>query len=169
MGNRRDHFESLKDMWEMFQIILNERKRRAIDPTLAILRQCAAEPVSTSAAEQYAHKRIKAMLVVFEETTFPLRRSQTDAGKRIAPDSAAENTGEAADLRRRRRTRSHLCEFSFPSSKAVFSPQSIGADGGITSFTASICVFWSKSRASWNANPSCQASESETSIERCLR
>lgn len=53
----------------MFQIILDERKRREIDPTLAILRQCAAEPVSTSAAEQYAHKRIKAMLVFFEETT----------------------------------------------------------------------------------------------------
>jgi DNA-binding transcriptional regulator GbsR (MarR family) len=69
LGDRRDHFESLKDVWEMFQIILDERKRREIDPTLAILRQCAAEPVSTSAAEQYAHKRIKAMLVFFEETT----------------------------------------------------------------------------------------------------
>lgn len=73
-------------MWEMFQIILNERKRRAIDPTLAILRQCAAEPVSTSAAEQYAHKRIKAMLVFFEETTFlyeEVRRMPVSALRQI--------------------------------------------------------------------------------------
>src|ERR1700730_9982610 len=59
LGDRRDHFESLKDVWEMFQIILDERKRREIDPTLAILRQCAAEPPTTSAPEHYAYKRIK--------------------------------------------------------------------------------------------------------------
>src|SRR5438445_2537861 len=34
MGDRRDHFESLKDVWELFQIILNERKRREIDRTV---------------------------------------------------------------------------------------------------------------------------------------
>ena len=28
MGDRRDHFESLQDVWEMFQIVLDERKRR---------------------------------------------------------------------------------------------------------------------------------------------
>src|SRR6478736_3112940 len=45
MGDRRDHFESMKDVWEMFQIVLDERKRREIDPTLAILRECLAEAV----------------------------------------------------------------------------------------------------------------------------
>jgi DNA-binding transcriptional regulator GbsR (MarR family) len=69
LGDRRDHFESLKDVWEMFQIILDERKRREIDPTLAILRQCAAEPPTTSPAENYAQKRIKEMLGFFEETS----------------------------------------------------------------------------------------------------
>src|SRR5688572_26727821 len=28
MGDRRDHFESLKDVWELFQVIIAERKRR---------------------------------------------------------------------------------------------------------------------------------------------
>src|SRR6476620_7537873 len=32
MGDRRDHFESMKDVWEMFQVILEQRKRREIDP-----------------------------------------------------------------------------------------------------------------------------------------
>ncbi len=46
-GDRRDHFESLKDVWEMFQIILDERKRREIEPTLAILDECLAEAQAT--------------------------------------------------------------------------------------------------------------------------
>jgi DNA-binding transcriptional regulator GbsR (MarR family) len=69
LGDRRDHFESLKDVWEMFQIILDERKRREVDPTLAILRQCVAEPASTAPGEHYAQKRIKEMLGFFEETS----------------------------------------------------------------------------------------------------
>ena len=43
LGDRRDHFESLKDVWEMFRIILEERKRREIDPTLRVLQECVAD------------------------------------------------------------------------------------------------------------------------------
>src|SRR5688572_9757285 len=31
MGDRRDHFESMKDVWEMFRVILDERKKRETD------------------------------------------------------------------------------------------------------------------------------------------
>ncbi len=43
LGDRRDHFTSHTDVWEMFSRILEERKRREIDPTLALLRTCVAE------------------------------------------------------------------------------------------------------------------------------
>src|SRR5947207_13772047 len=43
MGDKRDHFESMKDVWEMFRMVLDERKRREIDPTLAMLRECILE------------------------------------------------------------------------------------------------------------------------------
>src|SRR5271163_103469 len=43
LGDKRDHFESMKDVWEMFRVVLDERKRREIDPTLAMLGQCLAE------------------------------------------------------------------------------------------------------------------------------
>ena len=43
LGERRAHFEALKDVWEMFQIILDERKKRECDPTLHVLRELAAE------------------------------------------------------------------------------------------------------------------------------
>src|ERR1700757_3653320 len=28
LGDKRDHFESMKDVWEMFRVVLDERKRR---------------------------------------------------------------------------------------------------------------------------------------------
>src|SRR5438270_7203126 len=34
MGDRRDHFESIKDVWELYRQVMDERKRREIDPTL---------------------------------------------------------------------------------------------------------------------------------------
>src|SRR5919206_3633896 len=43
LGDRRDHFESLKDVWEMFRIIVDERRKREADPTLAMLRDAVAE------------------------------------------------------------------------------------------------------------------------------
>src|SRR5437588_8048177 len=43
LGDKRDHFESMKDVWEMFRVILDERKKRESDPTLAMLRESVAE------------------------------------------------------------------------------------------------------------------------------
>ena len=40
-GQRREYFESLSDVWEMFGIIAAERKRREMDPVLETIRQCA--------------------------------------------------------------------------------------------------------------------------------
>jgi len=36
MGDRRDHFESFKDLWEITRVIINERKKREIDPTITV-------------------------------------------------------------------------------------------------------------------------------------
>jgi len=39
-GERREYFESLTDVWEMFSIIAAERKRREMDPVLETIKQC---------------------------------------------------------------------------------------------------------------------------------
>ena len=39
-GERREYFESLGEVWEMFSIIAAERKRREMDPVLETIRQC---------------------------------------------------------------------------------------------------------------------------------
>ena len=69
LGDRRDHFESLKDVWEMFRIIVDERKKREADPTLAMLRDAAAEAKKPGAADAYTRERLNDMLRFFELMT----------------------------------------------------------------------------------------------------
>jgi DNA-binding transcriptional regulator GbsR (MarR family) len=70
LGSRRDHYESLKDVWQMFQIILDERKKRETDPTLDVLRRLAAEGTGRkSKTESYEHERVTDMLEFFETMT----------------------------------------------------------------------------------------------------
>ena len=42
-GDRREYFEAEKDVWKIFTIVARERKRREIDPALAVLRKCAED------------------------------------------------------------------------------------------------------------------------------
>jgi len=66
-GDRRDHFESIKDVYELFRIIAAERKRREIDPTLTNLRNCAEEAEQDDAPESdYAKKQLDELLGFFE-------------------------------------------------------------------------------------------------------
>jgi DNA-binding transcriptional regulator GbsR (MarR family) len=65
-GDRRDHFESLKDVFEMFRIIAMERKRREIDPTLRLIRECLEEAEKPKAADAHVRERLKSMQEFFE-------------------------------------------------------------------------------------------------------
>src|SRR5436190_23990543 len=68
MGDRRDHFESMKDVWELFRQVLDERKRREVDPTLTILRDCVIEADKAGPEEKYAKQRLADLLDFFETT-----------------------------------------------------------------------------------------------------
>src|SRR4051794_2317469 len=69
MGDKRDHFESMKDVWEMFRVVLDERKKREIDPTLAMLHECIAEAKKAGAADQYTEHRLRELSAFFETTS----------------------------------------------------------------------------------------------------
>ncbi len=43
LGDRCDHFEAKTDLWEVLLIILEQRKKREIDPTVSTLRKCALD------------------------------------------------------------------------------------------------------------------------------
>jgi DNA-binding transcriptional regulator GbsR (MarR family) len=55
-GDRRDYYESLRDVWEMFTLVANQRKRREIDPILSTLRDCETR-LATGRHEQADERR----------------------------------------------------------------------------------------------------------------
>jgi DNA-binding transcriptional regulator GbsR (MarR family) len=44
LGDRRDHFETARDVWELFRVVVRERKAREFDPTIGVLRDCVNDP-----------------------------------------------------------------------------------------------------------------------------
>src|SRR5215470_15887796 len=66
LGERREHYESLKDVWEMFRIIVEQRKRREIDPTMQLLRNCLEELKKDGNADAYVRERLEEMTEFFE-------------------------------------------------------------------------------------------------------
>ncbi|MBN1888479.1 MAG: MarR family transcriptional regulator [Thermoflexales bacterium] len=63
LGDRRDHFEAMSDVPEMFRAILRQRKSREIDPLLASLRESVTELGTEDAAVK---DRLQAMLEFLE-------------------------------------------------------------------------------------------------------
>jgi len=69
LGDKRDHFESLKDVWELFRIVMDERKKREFDPTMRVLHECIAEAAHDKAADAYTQERLRELYKFFETTT----------------------------------------------------------------------------------------------------
>lgn len=66
LGDRREHFQSVKDVWQLFEILLDERKRREVDPTLKMLRESQASLNDGDGADPHTKERLKEMLEFFE-------------------------------------------------------------------------------------------------------
>jgi len=69
LGDKRDHFESMKDVWEMFRTVLDERKRREIDPTLEMLEECLAEAGKGKDTDKHTEERLRELHRFFQITT----------------------------------------------------------------------------------------------------
>src|ERR1043165_4144606 len=68
LGDKRDHFESMKDVWEMFRLVLDERKKREIDPTIQVLRECLAEAKTDRSTDKSTQQRLRELCEFFETT-----------------------------------------------------------------------------------------------------
>jgi DNA-binding transcriptional regulator GbsR (MarR family) len=66
LGDRRDHFETMGDVWEMFRVVLDERKRREMDPTLHMLQELIDQLEDEENVDQHTQKRLNEMLDFFE-------------------------------------------------------------------------------------------------------
>ena len=69
LGDRRDHFEAKQDLWELLMTIVEERKRREIDPTLTLLRQCVLDAEEDRETDPEIKRRIERMLIFIETLT----------------------------------------------------------------------------------------------------
>jgi DNA-binding transcriptional regulator GbsR (MarR family) len=66
LGDRRDFFIAQRDPWEVVRIIVEGRKRRELDPTVAFLKQCAAELASDSETPKHVKEQIIGQLEFME-------------------------------------------------------------------------------------------------------
>lgn len=65
MSDRRDHFETSTDIWELFHTVVRERKQREFDPTIDVLRECVTNP-EFNREEAGAQQRMRETLQFME-------------------------------------------------------------------------------------------------------
>jgi DNA-binding transcriptional regulator GbsR (MarR family) len=69
LGDRRVHFTSVSNVWELFRIIVDQRKRREIDPTADMLRRALDELEGSKPGDRFTRERLQELLEFFETTT----------------------------------------------------------------------------------------------------
>jgi DNA-binding transcriptional regulator GbsR (MarR family) len=69
LGDRRDYFESPHGVWELFRVIIDQRKQRELNPTLSMLRTAAAQVDGEDDTHPVTKERIHNMLDFVETTS----------------------------------------------------------------------------------------------------
>jgi DNA-binding transcriptional regulator GbsR (MarR family) len=67
-GDRRDYFETPKDVWEIFRSLVEEKRKREIEPTLTLLRDALMDE-ATSDEDRHAQERMREMHELIELAT----------------------------------------------------------------------------------------------------
>ena len=94
LGDRKDHFETSADVWELFKLIVEGRRQREIDPTLGVLRECLADP-ELSQESDLTERRIRETLEFVEILT-----TWSDEMLRMRPETLMKTLGIGAQLSR---------------------------------------------------------------------
>jgi DNA-binding transcriptional regulator GbsR (MarR family) len=91
-GDRREYFEAPADVWEIFRMLAEERRRREIEPTLSMLRMALLES-PTSAEERYAQERMRQMHELIDRLM-----TWFDDVQKLAPETAMQLMGMGATV-----------------------------------------------------------------------
>jgi DNA-binding transcriptional regulator GbsR (MarR family) len=94
LGDRRDHFETSIDIWELFKLIVEGRRQREIDPTLTVLRDCLMSQELEQEPQQSA-ERIRETLQFMETLT-----AWTDEMLRLKPETLMKTLEIGAKISR---------------------------------------------------------------------
>ncbi len=93
-GDRRDHFETSTDVWELFRLIVEGRRQREIDPTMTVLRECLLHE-ELAAEAPGTRERIRETLEFIEVLT-----TWADEMLRLKPETLMKTLGMGAKLSR---------------------------------------------------------------------
>jgi DNA-binding transcriptional regulator GbsR (MarR family) len=91
-GDRRDHFETSTDIWELFKLIVEGRRQREIDPTLTVLRDSLMSPDMANESPE-TEQRIRETLVFLETLT-----TWSDEMLRLKPETIMKTLGLGAKI-----------------------------------------------------------------------
>lgn len=86
-GDRREYFEAPGDVWEIFRVLAQERRRREVEPTQSMLRMALLED-ATSADERHAQQRMREMHDLIDRLMVWF-----DDVQRLAPETAKQLMG----------------------------------------------------------------------------
>ncbi|GAA4346477.1 GbsR/MarR family transcriptional regulator [Variovorax defluvii] len=86
-GDRREYFEAPSDVWEIFRVLAEERRRREIEPTLSMLRMALLEKPGSD-EERHAQRRMREMYELIDRLM-----KWFDDVQRLAPETAMQLMG----------------------------------------------------------------------------
>jgi len=93
-GDRREYFEAPSDVWEIFRVLAEERRRREIEPTLSMLRMALLEQPGSD-AERHAQQRMREMYDLIDRLM-----TWFDDVQKLAPETALQLMGMGAAVTR---------------------------------------------------------------------
>ena len=93
-GDRREYFEAPADVWEIFRVLAEERRRREIEPTLSMLRMALLEQPGTD-AERHAQQRMREMYELIDRLM-----TWFDDVQKLAPETAMQLMGMGSAVTR---------------------------------------------------------------------
>ncbi len=91
-GDRREYFDAPADVWEIFRVLAEERRRREVEPTLSMLRMALLE-VPGSAADRHAQERMREMHELIDRLM-----TWFDDVQKLAPETAMQLMGMGATV-----------------------------------------------------------------------
>ena len=93
-GDRREYFEAPADVWEIFKLLAEERRRREIEPTQSMLRAAMMEEAATD-EERYAQQRMRDMHELIDKLM-----NWFDDVQRLSPETAMQLMGMGSAVTR---------------------------------------------------------------------
>lgn len=93
-GDRKQYYEAIKDPWGVFRTIVDDQRRRVIDPTVGVFRDCLDDQTRRTPEDSYAAERMRDVVSFFDAIDLLYKELQ-----RLPPGSIQNLSDVAAKIR----------------------------------------------------------------------